>query len=373
MNKKNIEKKSFCFANGVSEHHLMIHVEDRSASYAGQLKQVFSDYDSFCREELPGARPVFIRVFLSDSMNQAEELAFYLKDVDCGVSVIEQPPLEGGKIALWAYLQTDMSPVAGSGMLKAFSHGAYTHWWGGSMVMEGHDSEEQTYGLLSHYALLLEQQGMNLLDNGVRTWFFVQNVDVNYAGVVSGRNRLFREKGLTTDTHFISSTGIGGRRPEIEVLAAMDAYAVQGLKAGQMRFLYAPTHLNPTSEYGVSFERGTYIDYGDRRHVFISGTASIDNRGQVVHSGDIRKQVERMWENVEALLNEAGAGWNDVGHALVYLRDIADYALVKQMFQARFPNLPCVLLWAPVCRPGWLVEMECMAVVPGTHPLYAPL
>lgn len=373
MGKEHIEIKSYRFAEGVSEHHLMIHVADRMAPYSEQLKQVFSDYDDFCRKELPDALPVFIRVFLSDSANQTEDLTACLKERKCAVSVIEQPPLDGSKIAVWAYLQTGVIPVASPNMLKAFSHGAYTHWWGGSMLMEGADSEEQTYNLLAQYAKQLENQGMSLLDHCVRTWFFVQNVDVNYAGVVTGRNRLFREKGLTTDTHFISSTGIGGRRPEIKACVAMDTYAVQGLQEGQMGFLYASTHLNPTAEYGVSFERGTYIDYGDRRHIFISGTASIDNRGQIVHPGNIRKQVERMWTNVEALLQEAEAGWDHVGHMLVYLRDIADYALVDRMFQERFPNIPRVVLWAPVCRPGWLVEMECMAVVPGMHPQYAPL
>ena len=28
----------------------------------------------------------------------------------------------------------------------------------------------------------------------------------------------------------------------------------------------------------------------------------------------------------------------------------------------RFPNVPRMITLAPVCRPGWLVEMECMAV-----------
>ena len=43
-------------------------------------------------------------------------------------------------------------------------------------------------------------------------------------------------------------------------------------------------------------------------------------------------------------------------------RDIADYAVVKEMFDKRFPDTPRVITLAPVCRPGWLVEMECMAV-----------
>ena len=49
-------------------------------------------------------------------------------------------------------------------------------------------------------------------------------------------------------------------------------------------------------------------------------------------------------------------------NAIVYLRDIADYAVVRPMFDERFPSVPTVFLLAPVCRPGWLIEMECMAV-----------
>jgi enamine deaminase RidA (YjgF/YER057c/UK114 family) len=47
---------------------------------------------------------------------------------------------------------------------------------------------------------------------------------------------------------------------------------------------------------------------------------------------------------------------------VVYLRDPADYALVSELYQARFPEKPYVIVHAPVCRPGWLIEMECMAV-----------
>ena len=47
---------------------------------------------------------------------------------------------------------------------------------------------------------------------------------------------------------------------------------------------------------------------------------------------------------------------------IVYLRDVADYDLVSNLFAERFPDKPIVIVLAPVCRTGWLVEMECMAV-----------
>jgi enamine deaminase RidA (YjgF/YER057c/UK114 family) len=69
-----------------------------------------------------------------------------------------------------------------------------------------------------------------------------------------------------------------------------------------------------------------------------------------------------MWENVEALLAEADCTYEDVGPMIVYLRDIADYRLVRSLYDERFPNHPVVILHAPVCRAGWLIEMECMAI-----------
>ena len=69
-----------------------------------------------------------------------------------------------------------------------------------------------------------------------------------------------------------------------------------------------------------------------------------------------------MWENVETLLAEGGMTYDDVMQIIVYLRDCADYEIVKQMFDEKFPHMPYVITLAPVCRPTWLIEMECMAV-----------
>jgi enamine deaminase RidA (YjgF/YER057c/UK114 family) len=147
----------------------------------------------------------------------------------------------------------------------------------------------------------------------------------------------------------------------------LGTYAITGLEPEQQHYLYAPTHLNPTYEYGVTFERGTIVEYGHRDHIFISGTASINNKGEVVHVGDIVQQTKRMWENVEALLKEGGADFQDVMQIIVYLRDTAYYEVVKDLFADRFPHIPTIITLAPVCRPTWLVEMECIAVKERQH------
>lgn len=350
---------------GVAEYHAIFRITNPRLTYAEQVDSIQSAYELLVKEEIPGAVAVLKRYFLSDAANQSHQLlATQIENSDCALSIVEQPPLDGTKIALWVYLQTGVQTRTLPHGDYEVSHGGYRHIWSASNFNKASKSEYQTRLLLNDYVMRLAGQGCSLADNCIRTWFFVQNVDVNYAGVVKARNEVFLTQNLTEKTHFIASTGIAGRHADHEVLVQMDAYAIDGVQPEQIHYLYAPTHLNPTYEYGVSFERGTYVDYGDRRQVFISGTASINNRGEIMYPGDIRKQTLRMWENVETLLAEAECAFEHVGHLIVYLRDIADYTVVQEMFEERFPHIPKVYLQAPVCRPGWLVEMECMAVKP---------
>ena len=242
------------------------------------------------------------------------------------------------------------------------SHNGYQHLWKMGMVKNQGDSARQTEELLTEYEAMLSKFNATLAENCIRTWFFVRDVDTNYHGLVVARRENFIQQGLTEKTHYISSTGIGGSPADTKALVQLGTYAITGLEPEQQHYLYATTHLNPTYEYGVTFERGTVVEYGDREHVFISGTASINNKGEVVHVGDIVLQAQRMWENVEALLKEGETGWEDVMQIVVYLRDTADYEVVRQLFAERFPHIPTVITLAPVCRPTWLVEMECIAV-----------
>ena len=104
------------------------------------------------------------------------------------------------------------------------------------------------------------------------------------------------------------------------------------------------------------------LKLAERQTSLISGTASINNKGEVMYVGDVVAQTHRMWENVEALLKEAEMSMNDVMHMVVYQRDPADYEVVNKLFEERFPQVPRVITLAPVCRPQWLIEMEVMAV-----------
>jgi len=124
-------------------------------------------------------------------------------------------------------------------------------------------------------------------------------------------------------------------------------------------------HLSPTIKYGVTFERGTRIIFGDRSHLHISGTASIDNNGQVMYIGDARKQTERTIENVKALLAPHGADLSDMAYLIVYVRNLKDRNKVMEVLERKIPsNIPYLFLEGAVCRPSWLVELEGVGIIP---------
>jgi len=356
-----LKEKRYYTPNGTDEIFISISNIDPFLPYRSQVECIETSLQQYM-VKAPGFRIVFERWFVSDSACQQDTIEMVRAHSDHAVSIIEQPPLDGTKVAFQAWLQEGVETSHVSGNLYQVRNGQTTHYWTSSCRADGTDSLAQTEELMDTYDRLLESQGCTIADNCIRTWFFVQNIDNNYHGMVVARNNVFDRIGLTVDTHFIASTGIAGRSANHKNFVQFEAYAVKGIEPHQIKYIQATDHLNPTHEYGVRFERATAVDYSGRRHVFISGTASIDCHGEIVYPGDIVGQTGRMIENVGALLKAAESDFNDIMHIIVYLRDIADYQVVSSIIKERFPNMPLVITCAPVCRPGWLVEMECIAI-----------
>lgn len=357
-----IELSSFS-AGQVTERHAMLHVEARGELFPEQMKRLVKA-EQRLRSEAPKASVVMKRYFLSDATNQVplmQQNSDLQTIAQGGISFIQQPPLDGSKVAVWIYMTEGMQ-ITTDNTCSLAEHNGYQHLWTMGMNTPKGDSAQQTTTLLRQYEDYLREHNATLLDNCIRTWFFVRDVDTQYHGMVVARRENFIAEGLTPDSHYIASTGIQGLPADTHALIQLGAYALTGHEPQQVEYIQALTHLNPTIEYGVTFERGTVVRYGDRSHCFISGTASINNRGEVMHIGDIRQQTLRMWENVEKLLEEGRFCTTDIAQIIVYLRDIADYDTVKAMFQEKFPQIPTVFTLAPVCRPEWLIEMECMAI-----------
>lgn len=135
------------------------------------------------------------------------------------------------------------------------------------------------------------------------------------------------------------------------------------------RAITNPTVLNEAYSYGSAFSRGIRIDLKGLTILLISGTASIDEHGNTVHTGDLRAQVRRTFDNITGLLASEGATWHDIVRTTCYLRDIErDYQAFNEERAAFYKEqgldpLPASTgIQAILCRPDLLVEIEAIAM-----------
>lgn len=366
-----VQLSVFGAGRGAAECHAMIRTLNTSLNTDDQIRNLETAVDVISSTGIIGKNMslVYRRYFMSDPANQYRLLK---RTLSGAISITGQAPLDYAKTALWCYFVEDaiIEEENGATIMK---HSAYEHYYyTGLHSVTSPDEYTQTLQIFNTLRTSLKQENLSFAEELVRTWIYVQGVDTHYAGMVRARKEVFDEEGLTEHTHYIASTGIEGRFRLPQSLVYMDAYAVKGMLQGQLSYLHAPEYLSPTSKYGVTFERGSCVDYGDRKHVFISGTASIDKYGEILFPYDVMAQAKRALMNILGLLNEAGADFDDLSQLIVYLRDMADYPLIKPFVESMLPNVPTVFLLAPVCRPGWLIEMECMAACPHSDNILKP-
>lgn len=255
----------------------------QQGSFEQQTADIKQQLDSWLNDNQQTTGELrYCKVFLSDILNQYDTLKTSPLYQDClaqrPCTIIEQAPADGSKIALLAEAGHNDDGFRFQSLRLSDEEA------------QGVSSYLQTLTLFERYIQSLQGTEMTIRDNLVRTWIYVADIDVNYDGVVRARNDVFRRYGLTADTHYIASTGIGGYSQTRHATVAIDFLSLPDVKPGQMKYLQALDHLNPTHEYGVAFERGTRLTLPDREIYYISGTASIDKQGQVLYLGDVERQ-----------------------------------------------------------------------------------
>jgi enamine deaminase RidA (YjgF/YER057c/UK114 family) len=357
-------------ASNCAEYFLTLELLDNNYMFHEKVKNIFEKYNELCKEnDLEQKFLIYIRIYLSDIYNQASCIKEYLRNNYNSMFyiLVGQAPASGAKISLEAYFCKPLNEAEIEKNVEedtvSIKHGAYLTKWGNITPSITGDSYIQTNDLFTKLTSQVNDQGGNIKDNVLRTWLYVRDIDNNYSGMVKCRNKCFANVNMTKDTHFIASTGIEGKSVLPSSLVQLSYISTVGIDSEQIVFMSVPDNMNPTHEYGVAFERGTKIVFGDRTHYYISGTASIDNKGNVLFPTDVIKQIERVFINIEALLFKYSASLSDLKIMIIYLRDCSDYQIVENYIRERCKDtIPYVILNAPVCRPLWLVEIECVAI-----------
>lgn len=217
------------------------------------------------------------------------------------------------------------------------------------------DFETQARSMFEAAEDCLAGRGLTFRDVA-RTWVYVARIDRDYAAINRVRRDFYRSRGVFPPP---ASTGIGGLPERSGRLCALDLIARDGGCRDGWRILHAPT-MNEAPSYGADFSRGALLPLAVGTTLFVSGTASIDALGHVVHVNDFEGQVDRMLHNVAQILAGEGLGLHHISSAVTYLkrprfRDVFLEVARRAGLPGSIPNTLCV---AGVCRPEWLCEIE---------------
>jgi 2-iminobutanoate/2-iminopropanoate deaminase len=74
--------------------------------------------------------------------------------------------------------------------------------------------------------------------------------------------------------------------------------------------------------------------------VFVSGQIALDPKTGAVISGDIREQTKQVMENGKAILAAAGCAMTQVVKTTIYLKSVADFTAVNEVYGSYFPADP---------------------------------
>jgi enamine deaminase RidA (YjgF/YER057c/UK114 family) len=102
------------------------------------------------------------------------------------------------------------------------------------------------------------------------------------------------------------------------------------------------------------------------RVLYCAGQASVDDTGKPVHAGDMRKQLEQAFDNLEAVLQASGYGLANVVRLNYYTTDVDAFLGAADIVGRRLGAAGCqpsgtLLGVTKLAFPGLMIEIEATA------------
>jgi reactive intermediate/imine deaminase len=99
--------------------------------------------------------------------------------------------------------------------------------------------------------------------------------------------------------------------------------------------------------------------------VWVSGQIPLDPATQALVAGDIEVQIRRVFDNLKAIIVAAGATFDDVVKANVYLTDLANFGVVNRVMADYFvePYPARAAVGVAALPRGAQVEVECIVAL----------
>ena len=315
------------------------------------------------------------------------------------VTFVHQPPASGSLCSLegWAVANANGGGLPsitrpGPGVVVLDNDGVREVHVSGVVASDsvkgGYEEARQAYSVLKD---TFAHVGCELADI-VRIWHYLRDITgpdegpdrQRYLGLNRGRAESYESvtfgRGLIYPAFkgkaYPASTGIGVSNGTLTITA-------KALKTDRKDVFVCPIEnklQTPVHQYGTEysprrpkFARGLVEIVGDKATIYISGTASI-RQSRTVYPDSVDAQTRATIDNIETLISDENLRWQgisglgatpgDAAQVHVYVKNPADYPVVKGICRDRFGDVPVIYTIADICRPPLLVEIEAVVVPP---------
>jgi len=102
------------------------------------------------------------------------------------------------------------------------------------------------------------------------------------------------------------------------------------------------------------------------RLLFISGMTARDKGGNIVGKGDMKAQTRQVLENIKAVLEKAGASFDQIVKVTVFITDMSRFKEIHeiraQYFKKDYPASSMVQV-SGLVSPDMMIEIEAIALL----------
>jgi enamine deaminase RidA (YjgF/YER057c/UK114 family) len=236
--------------------------------------------------------------------------------------------------------------------------------------------EEQTGQMFDRANKLLHKHGASF-QNVVRTQIYISDILDWYEEFNNIRNAKYTEFGLiptksdglvAEQIYLPASTGIQADNP-LGTIAVMDILAVIKGPDAPLEIMHN-TGIKQSApyRYGSAFSRSTIIRELNNKCIFLSGTASIDEHGKSLFINNIREQIRKTFEIIDALISKEGASLQDIHHSSVFLKRQEDASIYQEVVnEYGLADMPSVCVIADICRDELLFEIDALVAIENTN------
>jgi len=116
------------------------------------------------------------------------------------------------------------------------------------------------------------------------------------------------------------------------------------------------------------YSHAAVVDLGNSRMIIISGQVALDSLGRLVGNGDVAKQTEQVFLNIQNIVSSFGGTMDHIAKLGIYMLDVSQIQAMRDVrnkfINVDHPPASTLVQVNKLFRDDLLIEVEATAIIP---------